>query len=216
MEHVNSPDLTSYCEPGWNSFCTLSASDAERVLRDMADAFQYIHGEGIVHNDIKPGNILYSKERGAVLIDFGLSSDHRSVHSGGTPWYIPPEFLETGQRGVPGDVFALGVVLLYLFRKIPLPELRRPRLYWYLDQLKAGDTRDEDPMANPDQLIMERWLLIVKEASGELGRVPDEPGTAAQKIVRKMLKSEVEDRITVEQIIRELNTTTKATAGLLK
>ena len=86
-------------------------TDARRVLDDMASALGFVHGNGITHNDIKPGNILFSVARGAVLIDFGLSSDSTrasvaATQTAGTPWYAPPEFMvdpKTG-RGPPGDV----------------------------------------------------------------------------------------------------------------
>lgn len=48
---------------------------ARHVLDDMASALAFVHDSGFTHNDIKPGNILFSAARGAVLIDFGLSSD---------------------------------------------------------------------------------------------------------------------------------------------
>ncbi|KAH6607345.1 hypothetical protein Trco_003658 [Trichoderma cornu-damae] len=200
MEHVASPDLFSYHEARANPLCTLSASDAETVLRNIADALKYIHGEGIVHNDIKPGNILYSKDRGAVLIDFGLSTDDQRVHSGGTPWYVPPEYLHHGHRGVPGDVFALGVVLLFLFRKIPLPELQVPRLHWLI-----ADVRHEaSPMRAGARYTMNKWLDIVKEASNKIPSVSDEPDAKAVSIVKKMLAAKPKDRISVDGIIEEL------------
>jgi serine/threonine protein kinase len=50
-------------------------ADARHVLDNMASALVFVHENGITHNDIKPGNVLHSSARGAVLIDFGLSSD---------------------------------------------------------------------------------------------------------------------------------------------
>ncbi|RYP41521.1 hypothetical protein DL768_010487 [Monosporascus sp. mg162] len=53
----------------------------------MAQAFHDLRKQKILHNDIKPANILYSRERGAVLIDFGLASyDGEIARAGGTPW----------------------------------------------------------------------------------------------------------------------------------
>jgi serine/threonine protein kinase len=52
-------------------------------------------------NDIKPGNILFSKEPGAVLCDFGLSCQSALSRptAGGTPFYVPPEYITIEQRG---------------------------------------------------------------------------------------------------------------------
>ncbi|SPQ21483.1 27e6b0ef-a855-4c85-aa69-e834c30132f5 [Thermothielavioides terrestris] len=80
-------------------------SDAAVILRDALSALAYLETQQIVHNDIKPANIAYSPQRGAVLLDFEMA---RFVHDngpvGGTPWYIPPEFAENGMRGAPGDI----------------------------------------------------------------------------------------------------------------
>ncbi|KAK4145313.1 uncharacterized protein C8A04DRAFT_26820 [Dichotomopilus funicola] len=91
MENVDAPSLLQYrCD-------TMTLADHARVLSDTATALLYIHHQGFVHNDIKPGNILFSRERGAVVIDFGVSSEiaFQSVNTGGTPWYVPPEYAET-------------------------------------------------------------------------------------------------------------------------
>ena len=59
----------------------------------------------------------------AVLIDFGLATTDDKALAGGSPWYIPPEYMEREQqRGAPGDVWALGLVGLFLLKKLPLPE----------------------------------------------------------------------------------------------
>ena len=53
----------------------------------MSTVLLYIYRQGFVHNDIKLGNIVSSYERGAVVIDFGLSSEvaSRGAYTGGTP-----------------------------------------------------------------------------------------------------------------------------------
>ena len=53
----------------------MTEADYTRVLSDTSTALLHIRRQGFVHNDIKPGNILFSRERGAVVIDFGLSSE---------------------------------------------------------------------------------------------------------------------------------------------
>ncbi len=66
---------------------------------DMASALAFVYENGIAYNDIKPGNILFSPARGAVLIDFGLSSDSMRAsvvvtQTAGTLWYVLPEFMD--------------------------------------------------------------------------------------------------------------------------
>ena len=104
--------------------CDLTSHDARTILGDMASALKYLAQEDVVHSDIKPGNIAYSSQRGPVLLGFGLAVRTSSdIPSGGTPWYIPPEYMYQRKRGTAGDMYALGVTMLYVLKKTPLPEL---------------------------------------------------------------------------------------------
>ncbi|QBZ66703.1 hypothetical protein PoMZ_13687 [Pyricularia oryzae] len=90
-------------------------NNAERILNDMVSALSWVHGLGVVHNDIKPANILFGKTRGAVLIDFGLSTDTpREVSKvDGTPWHLPPEFLKFKSRRLAKSVSSVSFVILF-------------------------------------------------------------------------------------------------------
>src|SRR5581483_6887155 len=87
--------------------------DIVKILRDVSGALAFAHQRGIVHRDIKPGNILLA-EGHAILADFGIAravgtSGPRLTGSGmmlGTPAYMAPE-MPTEESA---DVFALGVV----------------------------------------------------------------------------------------------------------
>ncbi|KAL6900402.1 kinase-like domain-containing protein [Trichoderma evansii] len=197
MEHVNAPNLQCYRERGRNPYCTLNGFDAKRVLYGITDALNYIHSKGITHDDIKPANILYSKQRGPVLIDFGWSSSG-NVHTAGSPWYIPPEYEKKGQRGAGGDIFALGVVMLFLLGMIPLPELQSPPLIWHISRLRGGG-----PETFAAVETMNRWLIIVEEAAKEFAVDPDNIGVGG--IVAKMVVKEVKRRITGPEIIQALD-----------
>ena len=61
-------------------------------------ALEYLYGQGLEHNNIKPANILFSEERGAVLCDFSLLrqlnlSKLETLIYSGTAFYIPPEYI---------------------------------------------------------------------------------------------------------------------------
>lgn len=125
----------------------------------MSSALRYLKSQDIVHNDIKPGNIAYSQERGAVLLDFGLASTSREATStGGTPWYVPLEYITQGIRGAQGDKWALGVTMMYVLGKIRLPE--RSRLSWLI--------RDAIKQEGQAQSRMIDWINVVQDEKEKL------------------------------------------------
>jgi serine/threonine protein kinase len=123
MQYLPHPDLSTRRDGG--HFFTGTPAEALRVFRDISSALVYLHEKNILHNDIKPGNIVSSPGEPPILIDFGVASEYdpdSAPSGGGTLFYLPREYMIEGSRGPPSDVFALAVTILYLLRKIPLPE----------------------------------------------------------------------------------------------
>jgi hypothetical protein len=99
---------------------------AAELVRTVAEAMQYAHDQGVVHRDLKPGNILLTAEREPVVTDFGLAvrTDQDSVVQGavcGTPHYMSPEQAagDAAKVGERSDVFALGVILFEMLTGHP-------------------------------------------------------------------------------------------------
>lgn len=97
----------------------LDEEQALQIVVDVASALQALHARGLVHRDVKPGNILWSPERGAVLIDLGfaLSSGDRvgGDTTAGTVHYIAPEQARgSDQLDVRADIYSLGATLYHL------------------------------------------------------------------------------------------------------
>lgn len=139
IQHVNVCQVFALGEHAGDLFCVMEIlageTLAERLARtgrlapaealptalQLCQGLQAAHRAGVIHRDLKPGNIILAGDR-AVIIDFGLAAgslpDHALTQDGaviGTLAYMAPEQMESG--GGPGggtaaaDVYSLGVVL---------------------------------------------------------------------------------------------------------
>lgn len=181
--------------------------DACVVMADMASALAYLAEKGIVHNDVAPRNILYTRDTArqtkarTVLIDFGES---RAIHEkgdicGGRPWYVAPEWIR-GKRELPADVWSLGVVMLYLLRRLRLPELNEPE--WQIADIPTAQ-RDSPPL-----ILKLGWLEKVEKLRDGLKvcLLPDQADSKGEKVrrlVQQMLDTVVEQRIDGHDLAKE-------------
>lgn len=160
----------------------------------MASALGFIHASKIVHNNIKPANILYNTARGAILTDFGASfMDGHPIPTGGTQWYLAPEFQQDWSlRGPLSDVWALGVVLLWLLGRIKLPECYQG---WTIDHIHCSEPGSRD--YTRAHTAMKEWTdNIIRKASEDINE-EEEP---LEYLLRDMLTQRQKDRINSREL----------------
>jgi serine/threonine protein kinase/tetratricopeptide (TPR) repeat protein len=104
-----------------------------RIVARLADGLAYAHERGILHQDLKPANVLLMDDGTPMLLDFNLAQDTKlrgnlpAAHVGGTLPYMAPEQLEAFRDGRPhrdprSDIYALGLILYELLAlRLPFP-----------------------------------------------------------------------------------------------
>lgn len=112
MQYLDGPTLSEIIQEK----APLSGNETLAVLRPLADAIDYAHRHGIVHRDIKPGNIIVNSQGQVKLTDFGIvQASHESplTITGnilGTPNYMSPEQVEGQSVNGRSDQYSLGVM----------------------------------------------------------------------------------------------------------
>jgi TolB-like protein/Tfp pilus assembly protein PilF/tRNA A-37 threonylcarbamoyl transferase component Bud32 len=163
----------------------LPAADILRCLRDVGEALAAAHAEGIVHRDVKPGNILRHEDGSFLLSDFGVawlvdSTTHLTGNGSvatGTPAYMSPERWRGQAVDGRTDIYSLGIVLYELCTGRP-------------------------PFAGGDG-----WSMGMQHMASQLPQLP--PSHAAlQPLLDRMLAKEPEQRFgsapALVQAVRDL------------
>lgn len=115
MEYVDGEDLRQRLEREKR----LAVNEALNIAFQMAKGLGYAHRKGLVHRDIKPGNILITPNDEVKIADFGIAKaiagDMPALTEPGVVWgttaYLSPEQIRGGQATPASDVYAMGIVL---------------------------------------------------------------------------------------------------------
>ena len=132
MEFVDGQNLNDYCrqkEP-------IGISQITRLIKPVINALGYAHDMGLVHRDVKAGNILIDQQQAPRLTDFGIAGVFKSgphaleITSGGSLFCMSPQQLDNRRPAPSDDIYALGVLLYQMLTGYPpfYPDITRDRI----------------------------------------------------------------------------------------
>ncbi|MFI8102369.1 protein kinase [Streptomyces sp. NPDC086023] len=165
MELIEGPSLAEFVrERG-----TLTPRRAAEVGLAVLDVLRAAHGQGILHRDVKPSNVLIAETGRVVLTDFGIAQvegDPSVTSTGmlvGAPSYISPERARGQKPGPPADMWSLGGLLYAAVEGVPPYDKGSA-----LATLTAVMTEPVDPPKNAGPLAEVIYGLLVKDPEHRL------------------------------------------------
>ena len=208
----------------------LTMASAARIVADVLDALASAHGQGVMHLDIKPSNVMISSSGQHLVMDFGiartiLQSPDSSGEITGTPQYMAPETISAQGAEFRSDLFSAGVMLYELVTGSPVvtggnvfqilnrnahekadaPSSRNvkvdEKLEWII--LKAIAKKPEQRF--PSALAMRQALLNYLDASKESAvNAPDADFSSTLRFLLRRMRSKA-DFPALSGIIHQIN-----------
>jgi serine/threonine-protein kinase len=145
MEYVPGTELREAVDEG-----RFDDRELARLMAEVCDAIAFAHSHGVIHRDLKPGNVLVSADGAPKVADFGLATDRSRRRSAalerveegsilGSPSYLAPEQALGDPRRVDSrcDVYGLGVTLYYALTR--RPPFRAPTFTEVVEQVVNGE-----------------------------------------------------------------------------
>lgn len=147
-----------------------TVDEFRKIASETCGGLAAIHEQGLVHGDLKPGNVMVTGDR-AVILDFGFAQERARLSArrpgappdGGTPNYMSPERLHSGGASPEDDVYSLGLTLWEMWTcKVPEPgaqpraaKMRQQIMFDIPSQLTVDEVKQvyrclhEDPSMRP-------------------------------------------------------------------
>jgi formylglycine-generating enzyme required for sulfatase activity len=146
----------------------LSPDDRLRIILETGDALAFAHSKGIVHRDVKPGNILLDAQGRAKLTDFDLvravdtTGGTRTTMLGTFLYAAPEAMVDARQAGAPADVYGLGMTAIFAFHGADLPVHILWELPEFIAELKISEDRRKALARAMARKVTARWATVAE------------------------------------------------------
>uniref|UniRef100_A0A1Q3G4I5 Putative calcium/calmodulin-dependent protein kinase type 1 n=1 Tax=Culex tarsalis TaxID=7177 RepID=A0A1Q3G4I5_CULTA len=199
--------------------------DASLLIRQVLEAVDYMHEQGVVHRDLKPENLLYysaSEDSKIMISDFGLSKMEDSgfmATACGTPGYVAPEVLAQKPYGKAVDVWSIGVISYILlcgyppfydendanlFAQILKGEFEFDSPYWDEISDSAKDFIKNLMCVNVEKRFTCKKALAHPWISGNAASSKNIHGTVSEQLKKNFAKSRWKQAYHAATVIRQM------------
>lgn len=208
--------------------------DASYLIRQVLEAVDYMHEQGVVHRDLKPENLLYyspAEESKIMISDFGLSKMEDSgfmATACGTPGYVAPEVLAQKPYGKAVDVWSIGVISYILlcgyppfydendanlFAQILKGEFEFDSPYWDEISESAKDFIKNLMCVNVDRRFTCKQALAHPWISGNAASSKNIHGTVSEQLKKNFAKSRWKQAYHAATVIRQMQRMALSSSG---
>ncbi|XP_062544826.1 calcium/calmodulin-dependent protein kinase type 1 [Armigeres subalbatus] len=208
--------------------------DASYLIRQVLEAVDYMHEQGVVHRDLKPENLLYynpAEDSKIMISDFGLSKMEDSgfmATACGTPGYVAPEVLAQKPYGKAVDVWSIGVISYILlcgyppfydendanlFAQILKGEFEFDSPYWDEISESAKDFIRNLMCVNVERRFTCKLALAHPWISGNAASSKNIHGTVSEQLKKNFAKSRWKQAYHAATVIRQMQRMALSSSG---
>jgi serine/threonine-protein kinase len=159
---------------------------ALNFVREVAEALEHAHGNGVVHRNLKPGHIMIVPGGRAKVMDLGVARSYGQVGLTspdvflGTPTYSPPEAEDPRQLDLRSDLYSLGIILFEMLQGRPPFEAASPVEVMIQHRERPFPPFEELPVPVPEGV----WQLMEQLCRKDPAQRPQDAGEVAEELDR--------------------------------
>ncbi len=208
MEHVEGTTLAEYIKSTTSAGKLPPPVEVVSLISSIAQALEYAHRRGIIHGNLKPGNILLSQQGDAtdkmnavLLTDFALTRVPSEKQSANIPFYMAPEQIQGISADERSDIYSLGVLLYELYTGM-LPFRGNRPIAVMMQHIMAEPTPPD--LVNPAIPLTVTQVIMRCLAKNPAERFPN--ATALAVALAQALHTPVPDGLRHSTILKETDT----------